>query len=110
MFFSDIYQAEPAEFAKSEADLALQSLTKKTRGEMRNVMSQKDKMVSESGFATNRSLDNLFDTAQADMVDSYSMGSQGISQGLEKSLFDIKSSQDRLYYDRLMQADEVGLI
>jgi hypothetical protein len=124
LYFGDIYDETPAEQVEKEAELSRDILDKKrsdlqskTSGAMRDVMSQADKVAGQTGFATSGGLQMQLNQSIKDSMSSYKSGltnidleSQDIDLGLEKSLYDIKSSQDKEFFSRLLQAEQADLL
>tara|TARA_R100000152_G_C6778613_1_gene209433 strand:- start:1134 stop:2162 length:1029 start_codon:yes stop_codon:yes gene_type:complete len=123
-YFGDIYKDEPYQFAREGADLKYRNLETQKKGfqikqaeQVRGTMSQADKMKAQSGFARSGSIDYARDMAMKDIGKSTELGMEGfateqagIGLSLNQSLYDIKTSQDKAFWDRLGIAEQAGLL
>lgn len=120
MYFGDIYTDEPKTFATQQAELTRKDLglqqrafQSKQAGQVRGIMSQENKMRSQSGFATSGAIDYATQQSRTNLaqdtqlgLDKFALSQSEIGIDLEKSLYDIGKAQDKEFYERLSLWDQ----
>ena len=114
-YFEDIFDPESFELLEEGYGLQQKRIGKQTRDigfktgqEMRNIMSQADKMKSQSGLATSGTITSMMDKQKDELLSGYKSQKEGLGLDKQEAAFGYKSDKFKErtrmmdeFYDRL---------